>query len=568
MSLSALKLNNLKIGKKITFAIVCLWLIGASLLISLSYRHTRNELFNNMRTRVRDYVSLGAMSISSQDHANIKTIEDETSESYQKVIAELRRIRDNSTGLRYVYTMRKNDEGKIVFIADAEESEEDRSHPGDVYEEFTPALEKSIEGIDKPVVENDFFADQWGTFLSAYAPIRTPDGKFNGILCVDITLESIQIMMKSLIIRLLVFLVLSTVLVIPLAVFLSKSIVGAINGYVKFTGKLAQGDFSKDVPENFRLRGDEIGDLARAYHIMVNNVRGLLKNISNGVETVASSATKLSDVNARTASSIQSLSDRTSTMTFSAEESSGNAISVAQSMEQASTNLGFVANAIEEMSTTIGDIASSSVKARTISEDSGKQVDSVTALMQKLGEAAREINQVTETITDISSQTDLLALNATIEAARAGEAGKGFAVVANEIKELAKQTSSAIVDIKGRILSVQDLSKSAVTHISSITSVIGDVGKLVANISASIEEQALVIKEVAGNIAQSSTGVKNASAKVNQTASASKSMARDIAGVDASAGELRVDGDQVRSSAAELKDLSEQLRNMVGKFKV
>lgn len=568
MSLAALKLNNLKIGKKITFAIVCLWLIGASLLISLSYRHTRNELFNNMRTRVRDYVSLGALSVSSQDHANIKKIEDETTESYQKVVAELRRIRDNSTGLRYVYTMRKNDEGKIVFIADAEESEENRSHPGDVYEESTPTLEKSIEGVDKPVVENDFYTDQWGTFLSAYAPIRTPDGKFDGLLCMDITLESIQTMMKSLIIRLLVFLVISTVLVIPLAVFLSKSIVGAINGYVKFTGKLAQGDFSKDVPEDFRSRGDEIGELARAYHIMVNNVRGLLKNISNGVETVASSATKLSDVNSRTASSIQSLSDRTSTMNSSAEESSGNAISVAQSMEQASTNLGFVANAIEEMSTTISDIASNSVKARTISEDSGTQMDSVTALMQKLGEAAREINQVTEVITEISSQTDLLALNATIEAARAGEAGKGFAVVANEIKELAKQTASAIVDIKARIISVQDLSKSAVTHITNITSVISDVGELVAHISASIEEQALVIKEVAGNIAQSSTGVKNASTKVNQTAAASKSMARDIAGVDASAGELRVDGEQVRSSAAELKDLSEQLRNMVGKFKV
>lgn len=563
-----LNLNKFKIAQRITVALVCLWLIGASFLISLSYRHTRDELFDSMRTRVKDYAALGAMSISSQDHASIKQSEDEESESYKKVVTGLRQIRDNSTGLRYVYTMRKNEEGKLTFIADAEESEEDRSHPGDVYEESTPVLGKAIEGIDSPVVEKEFVSDQWGTFLSAYAPIRTPDGKFDGLLCVDITLESVQAVMKGLIRRLLIFLAISTVLVVPLAVFLSRSIVGAINDCVVFTGMLAKGDFSQDVPDTFRARGDEIGELARAYHTMVTNVRGLLKNIAHGVDTIASSATKLSDVNTRTVSSIQSLSNRTSTMSFSAEESSENAISVAQSMEQTSSNLDIVTNAIKEMSSTISDIASSSVKARAISEDSGKQVESVTALMQKLGEAAQEISQVTEVITDISSQTDLLALNATIEAARAGETGKGFAVVANEIKELAKQTASAIVDIKARIISVQDLSKSAVTHISNITGVIGDVGELVTHITSSIEEQALVIKNVAGNIAQSSTGVKNASTKVNQTASASKSMARDIAGVDVSAGELSADGEQVRSSAAELTVLAEQLRNMVGKFKV
>ena len=71
--------------------------------------------------------------------------------------------------------------------------------------------------------------------------------------------------------------------------------------------------------------------------------------------------------------------------------------------------------------------------------------------MSELGRGAEKIGRVTETMTENSEQSNLLALNAPIEAARAGEAGKGFAVVPNEIKEFAKQTAEATLDIRDLI---------------------------------------------------------------------------------------------------------------------
>ena len=352
------------------------------------------------------------------------------------------------------------------------------------------------------------------------------------------------------------------------SLMITRSIVVPVRKSVEITGQLAEGNFSNDVPDALRSRGDEMGELARAFQAMIGSTRNLLTNMTQGVQTVASSATELSAVSAQTSQSVQTLSDKTSTVAAAAEESSSNTTSVAASMEQASTNLTSVASATEEMSATIGEIAANSEKARVTSAEAGVQAASVSALMQQLGAAAQDIGKVTETIAGISAQTNLLALNATIEAARAGAAGKGFAVVANEIKELARQTAAATEDIKAKISGVQTSAGSAIADIEKITGVINEVSHIVSSIATAIEEQSTVTRDVAGNIAQASVGVKDANERVAQTATVSRTMAQDITSVNTAANEIREGGEQVQASAMELSRLSEQLKELVGRFKV
>ncbi len=367
--------------------------------------------------------------------------------------------------------------------------------------------------------------------------------------------------------KLLMFILLgiSVLLGLGVALWITRSITKPVAQGVDFAKKMADGDLTQNLEIDQK---DEIGVLAKALNQMSSNLRQMFKNISTGVNTLASSSTELSAISSQTASGVKKMSDKATTVAAAAEEASANSTSVAASIEETSTNLTSVASATEQMSATVAEIASNSEKGRAISEQATVQAQTISGMMQQLGEAAKEIGKVTETITDISSQTNLLALNATIEAARAGAAGKGFAVVANEIKELARQTAAATEDIKTKIAGVQTSTGGAIADIEKITGVIKEVGSIVSTIAAAIEEQATVTKDVAGNIAQASTGVKDANERVAQTATVSKSIASDVAAVNSAVGEIRQGGEQVQVSAGELSKLAEQLKGMVEQFKV
>jgi methyl-accepting chemotaxis protein len=346
----------------------------------------------------------------------------------------------------------------------------------------------------------------------------------------------------------------------------TRNIANPLAAAVKHLAQVAGGDLSQDAEEESQHRRDEIGALARSRHNMIVNLRKMVREIAGGIAVLSQASTELLASSSNMTTGSRHASDRAHSVAAAAEEMSSNITSVAAGMEQTTTNLSSVASATEQMTSTIGEIAGNSERARRITGDATIQAARITEQINQLGQAAREIGKVTETITEISSQTNLLALNATIEAARAGSAGRGFAVVANEIKALAQQTAAATEDIKTRIGGVQSATNSGVKEIEKVSHIIQEVSEIVNSIAAAIEEQATATKGIAQNIGRASAGVAEANARVSESSQVSREIAKDITSVDRSAGEMATGSDHVRISAQGLSTLAEQLQSIIVHF--
>ncbi|MCA1792521.1 MAG: methyl-accepting chemotaxis protein [Desulfotignum sp.] len=349
--------------------------------------------------------------------------------------------------------------------------------------------------------------------------------------------------------------------------FAAAGITRPINDAVAGLEDISRGE--GDLTKRLSVSGqDEVGMLSQAVNTFMAKLQTMITDITQGVGTLSSSATQLSSISEQMTEGAGNTSEKASTVAAAAEEMTANMNSVSAAMEESSTNLNTVAAAADEMNATISEIAQNAEKARTISNNAVTKAGDSREKMQQLSQAAQSIGKVVETITDISEQVNLLSLNATIEAARAGEAGKGFAVVANEIKELAKQTSEASMDIKSKIDHIQESSDDTMTGINEISQVIKDVNEIVATIATAVEEQSAATGEIASNIGQASSGIEEVNQNVGQSSAVADEITKDITDVHNSAADMADRSAQVNESAEDLSKLAARLGEMVGQFKV
>ena len=445
--------------------------------------------------------------------------------------------------------------------------------------EFSPEVKKTLKGLiekyesgfNNLVAENsviDGLVAEMRADIHKIDPLINGDEKSKGIIAItedlvhqtEKTIDSTVTSNKNSA-RLLA--AAAVILGVILAFTITRSITSPLNEVVKLAQGLANGDLTKKLN---MVRKDEIGLLSRAIDTAVGNLNKnllVIRNNSNTLTGQANDLHKASDVLSGNIQNIESeagqvlkaskamssnmggVNSQTSEIATVSEEVLSKASSVAENMttvasaiEESQISVSSIAAASEQMSATITEIAENTERCRSIANDAVTSVSSASNKVNELSAASTEIEKVIDMIVEISEQTKNLALNATIEAARAGEAGKGFAVVANEVKELAKQTSDATVEIRGCISKMTQCSDETVGEIGQINGVINEVRDIVNTISAAIEEQSITVQDNSKNTSQAAEGMLEVTKNVALANAEVSEIAKTISSVNQTIGEI------------------------------
>ncbi|SDF23513.1 methyl-accepting chemotaxis protein [Sporomusa acidovorans] len=327
---------------------------------------------------------------------------------------------------------------------------------------------------------------------------------------------------------------------------------------------------------------DELGHLARAFEMMVENLRNMVLKINATSKQVAAASEEL---NANSEQSAQAAGQVAGSIGETAQGAMRQVDAVTKSVDFM-TRITSEALLQSDKTRSVVDIAAKAVDAASAGNaavhtavsqmDNIRQtVDQSSQVITELGERSQKIGQIIETISGIASQTNLLALNAAIEAARAGEQGRGFAVVAEEVRKLAEQSRDATKEISELIGDIQvntdkavDAMITGIQEVKRGSDIVDEAGIAFRKIDEYVKEVAAIAKGTDSGMNRLAANSKQVLEGVKEIEKISREISSQAQTISAATEEQTASVEEIASSSQSLAEFAEQLQNEINKFRM
>ena len=428
-------------------------------------------------------------------HNEINRPEQKGTPLYERLRAPYFNLLKANPNIAFIYTAIRRDD-KYFFILDSKiikaGEKDDTSAVMEVYPDATAMMKRAFD-TKSAVVEDEAYTDEYGTFLSGYAPFYNSHGEFIGIVGADIRLNDYLERLANI----------RMSLIIGLSIATLASIACGVGVWLARKATLdAQNKNEEQRAEIALMEQMQIEERERQKLFAEQERRNMMFNMASHFEQT------VEGVVSQIAGSIVEMHTGAGDVSRIAQDTKQKTQFVVDTSVQTANTTAQVSEAAEQLTLAIREISEQTCKSSNIAQQANIRANEAKQLITNLAEQSTRVGTIITIISKIAGQINLLALNATIESARAGEAGRGFAVVANEVKVLAGQVATASSQITTQITQMRDATAHSVDAVQNIMEIIAEVSHSTEAVAAAVEEQSAVTNDIAHSISRTSAGTQ------------------------------------------------------------